>query len=90
MKVIEGGVTAAKGFQAAAVAAGIKKVDRTDMALVYSEIPAVAAGVFTTNVVKAAPVKWDMTLIKEREFVQAVVLNSGIANACTEIGRAHV
>lgn len=85
MKVIEGGVTAAKGFQAAAVAAGIKKVDRTDMALVYSEIPAVAAGVFTTNVVKAAPVKWDMTLIKEREFVQAVVLNSGIANACTGI-----
>ena len=57
MKVIDGGVTAAKGFQAAAAAAGIKYKDRTDMALIYSEKPCKAAGTFTTNLVKAAPVK---------------------------------
>ena len=52
MKIIEGGVTAAKGFQAAAAAAEIKYKGRTDMAMVYSEVPCVAAGTFTTNVVK--------------------------------------
>ena len=57
MKVIDGGVTAAKGFQVAAAAAGIKYKDRTDMALIYSEKPCKAAGTFTTNLVKAAPVK---------------------------------
>lgn len=82
MKIISGGVTAAKGFQAAGVYAGIKK-KRKDMALVYSAAPAVGAGTFTTNVVKAAPVKWDIKITKESEFIQAVVLNSGIANACT-------
>lgn len=83
MKMIEGGVTAAKGFYAAGAEAGIKYSDRKDMALVYSECPAVCAGTFTKNVVKAAPVKWDMKLVKEQETVRAVVLNSGIANACT-------
>lgn len=82
MEIINGGVTAAKGFMAAGVYAGIKK-KRKDMALVYSTVPAVAAGTFTTNVVKAAPVKWDMKLIKENTKIQAVVLNSGVANACT-------
>lgn len=82
MKVIEGGVTAAQGFYAAGVYAGIKK-KRKDMALIYSTVPAVGAGTFTTNVVKAAPVKWDIRLTKESEFIQAVVLNSGVANACT-------
>ena len=57
MKQVKGGVTAAKGFEAASTAAGIKYKDRTDMALVYSQVPCVAAGTFTTNVVKAAPVK---------------------------------
>ena len=57
MKIITGGVTAAKGFQAASIAAGIKYQGRTDMAMVYSEKPCVAAGTFTTNIVKAAPVK---------------------------------
>ena len=57
MKVIEGGVTAAQGFLAAGLSAGIKKGNTKDMALVYSEKPCVAAGTFTTNVVKAAPVK---------------------------------
>ena len=63
MKIIDGGVTAAEGFQAAGLAAGIKKGNTKDMALVYSEKPCVAAGTFTTNVVKAAPVKWDQHIV---------------------------
>ena len=83
MEVIKGGVTAAKGFEAASTAAGIKYKDRTDMALVYSQVPCVAAGTFTTNVVKAAPVKWDQQVVKSGAKAQAVIVNSGIANACT-------
>ena len=83
MKVIEGGVTAAKGFQAAAAAAEIKYQGRTDMALIYSEKPCKTAGTFTTNVVKAAPVKWDRAVVESRVKSQAVIVNSGIANACT-------
>ena len=83
MKIIEGGVTAAKGFEAAAVAAGIKYQNRTDMALVYSTVPCKAAGTFTSNVVKAAPVVWDKQVVEESPYAQAVVVNSGIANACT-------
>lgn len=83
MNRIEGGVTAAKGFQAASAAAGIKYEGRTDMALVYTEKEAVCAGTFTTNVVKAAPVWWDKALVAKGQKVHAVVLNSGIANACT-------
>ena len=59
MEKIDGGVTAAKGFLAAHTAAGIKYQGRDDMAMIYSKVPAVAAGTFTRNVVKAAPVKWD-------------------------------
>ena len=83
MEIITGGVTAATGFEAASTAAGIKYQDRTDMALVYSQAPCVAAGTFTTNVVKAAPVKWDRQVIESGIPVQAVIVNSGIANACT-------
>lgn len=83
IKTISGGVTAAKGFEAAAAATEIKYKGRTDMALIYSETPCQAAGTFTTNVVKAAPVKWDQKIVAESPFVQAVVVNSGIANACT-------
>ncbi|MBO4980473.1 MAG: bifunctional glutamate N-acetyltransferase/amino-acid acetyltransferase ArgJ [Lachnospiraceae bacterium] len=83
MRQIEGGVTAAKGFEAAGVEACIKYQNRKDMALVYSQAPCKAAGTFTTNVVKAAPVLWDKKLVEESSFVQAVVVNSGIANACT-------
>lgn len=82
MNKIDGGVTAAKGFQAAGTAAGIKK-SKKDMALVYSEVPCVAAGTFTTNVVKAAPVKWDQKIVAQQETAQAIVCNSGVANACT-------
>ncbi|MCI7182025.1 MAG: bifunctional glutamate N-acetyltransferase/amino-acid acetyltransferase ArgJ [Schaedlerella sp.] len=83
MKIIEGGVTAAKGFSAASAAAGIKYQNRTDMAMIYSETPCNVAGTFTTNVVKAAPVKWDRKIVTEGLKTQAVVVNSGIANACT-------
>lgn len=85
MKIIEGGVTAAMGFQTASTAAGIKYKDRKDMALIYSEQPCKAAGTFTTNIVKAAPVKWDQQVVKESAFAQAVVINAGIANACTGV-----
>lgn len=82
MKIIEGGVTAAKGFRAVGVHAGIKK-DRKDMAMIASDVPCLAAGTFTTNVVKAAPVKWDQDLVYHYPTAQAVVVNSGVANACT-------
>ncbi len=83
MKQIPGGVTAAKGFEAAGEEAGIKYKNRMDMALVYSEVPCKAAGTFTTNVVKAAPVKWDYKVVHESEYAQAVIINAGVANACT-------
>ncbi|MCR5153813.1 MAG: bifunctional glutamate N-acetyltransferase/amino-acid acetyltransferase ArgJ [Lachnospiraceae bacterium] len=83
MEIIEGGVTSATGFMAASTAAGIKYKDRTDMAMVYSEAPCLAAGTFTTNVVKAAPVLWDKKNVEEYPVAQAIVINAGIANACT-------
>ena len=83
LKVIEGGVTAAKGFEAAGEACGIRKREKKDVAMVFSTVPARTAGTFTTNVVKAAPVKWDQKLVREKEYARAIVLNSGIANACT-------
>ena len=83
MKKIEGGVTTAKGFEAAGIAAEIKYKNRSDMAIVYSQTPCNVAGTFTTNVVKAAPVKWDQQVVKDSAYAQAVIVNSGIANACT-------
>ena len=82
MKVIDGGVTAPIGYQAAGIQAGIKK-DKKDMALVYSEAPCEAAGVFTRNLVQAAPVKWDRMVVQSGAKCHAVVVNSGVANACT-------
>ena len=83
LKKISGGVTAAKGFKAASTAAGIKYKDRKDMAMIYSEAPCRSAGTFTTNVVKAAPVKWDKNQVTGGAAAHAVVINAGIANACT-------
>ena len=89
-KQIEGGVTAAKGFSAASTAAGIKYKDRTDMAMVYSSVPCTVAGTFTTNMVKAAPVLWDKMIADEKRTAQVVVINAGIANACTgELGYSY-
>ena len=74
MERIKGGVTAAKGFQAAGVEANVKYKNRKDMAMIVSGVPCRAAGVFTSNVVKAAPVVWDRELIDNSPYIQAVVL----------------
>ena len=74
MKQIKGGITVVPGFEAAAAAAQIKYEGRTDMALIYSSVPCVAAGTFTTNVVKAAPVKWDQKIVKQGGAVQAIIV----------------
>ena len=83
LKIISGGVTAAKGFEAAGAQAGIKYKERMDMAVIYSRKPCVLAGTFTSNLVKAAPVLWDKKIVEESAFGQAVIINAGIANACT-------
>ena len=83
MKQIEGGVTAAMGFEAAGVEAGVKYQNRKDMAIVYSTVPCKTAGTFTTNVVKAAPVLWDKEIVENSPYAQAVIVNTGIANAGT-------
>lgn len=87
MKQIDGGVTAAQGFKAAGLEVGIKagSSGKKDMAMLYSTAPCKVAGTFTTNVVKAAPVKYDMDIVENSPYVQAVVVNSGVANACTGI-----
>lgn len=84
MAKFAGAVTAAQGFQAAGVHAGIKTSNHTkkDVAMIYSTVPCVVAGVFTTNVVKAAPVRYDMEIVK-KGVARAIVVNSGNANACT-------
>lgn len=80
MKMINGGVTTPKGFMAAGVAAGIRKKERPDMAIVYSQVPAQAAAVYTLNKFKAAPLKVTEQNITDGQ-AQAFVINSGIANA---------
>lgn len=84
MNKIPSGVTAAKGFHAAGLRAGIKagKTNK-DMAIIYSEVPAVCAGTFTKNIVKAAPVLWDQNITAQEGKARAIIVNSGIANACT-------
>ena len=83
MKIITGGITAPKGFQAASAEARIKYEGRKDMAMIMSTAPCRAAGVYTSNKVKAAPVLWDKEITDNSPNVKAVVINSGIANACT-------
>ncbi len=82
MKVIEGSITAPLGFKAAGIHCGIKK-KRKDLAIIYSEVPADAAAVFTSNKVKAAPILVSKDIISKGSKIQAVVINSGSANACT-------
>lgn len=83
MEIIKGGVTAAKGFKAAGLNAGIKNNIKKDMAMVYSEKPCTTAGTFTTNRVFAAPVKWDKNIVYNYDGARAIIVNSGVANACT-------
>ncbi|MEK6583452.1 MAG: bifunctional glutamate N-acetyltransferase/amino-acid acetyltransferase ArgJ [Nitrospirota bacterium] len=82
MKEIPGGITAPRGFLAAGIYAGIKRTNKLDLAIIYSEIDAVVAGTFTTNKVKAPPVILTERQIK-KGITRAVVINSGNANACT-------
>ena len=84
MKIINGGICAPKGFFASATEANIKYKNRTDMAMIFSKVPAISAGVYTTNLVKAAPVLWDRKITDSETYVNAIVINSGIANACTK------
>ena len=71
-----------RGFLFSGISAGIKKYGKRDLGLIYSEVPAQVAGLFTTNAVKAAPVQLDRERLR-RGFCQAIVVNSGNANACT-------
>jgi glutamate N-acetyltransferase/amino-acid N-acetyltransferase len=79
MKMVKGGVTAPKGFLASGVKAGIKKSGKLDLALLYSEVPAVAAASFTKNRFQASPVKVSKAHLKNKMH-QAVIVNSGNAN----------
>lgn len=85
-KKIEGGVTAPKGFRAGAISCGIKnpKIERLDLALIVSDSPTVTDGLFTTNQVKAAPVKLSAQHLKNSD-IRAIIANSGNANACTGV-----
>lgn len=82
MNIIEGGITAPMGFKATGKHIGIKKVKK-DIALLKSDVPAVAAGVFTRNIVRAAPVVWNEKIISSGKKVRGLVVISGNANACT-------
>lgn len=85
MNITDGGITASKGFEAAGIEVGIKEnhPGKKDMAMIFSKTPCKVAGTFTTNRVKAAPVKWDREVVNSGNDAHAVVINSGIANACT-------
>ncbi|MDX1701145.1 MAG: bifunctional ornithine acetyltransferase/N-acetylglutamate synthase, partial [Melioribacteraceae bacterium] len=78
----EGSITSAQGFKASGINCGLKKLKK-DLALIYSESPAVAAGTFTTNKAAAAPVVISKNIINNSEPVKAILINSANANACT-------
>ncbi len=82
MKLLDGGLSAVQGYKTAGIHAGIKKLKK-DLALIVSDTPAAAAGVFTVNKVQAAPVTYDKAVIAAGKPVRAIVVNSGNANACT-------
>ncbi|MCL2689878.1 MAG: bifunctional glutamate N-acetyltransferase/amino-acid acetyltransferase ArgJ [Chitinispirillia bacterium] len=82
IEVIKGGVTAAGGFHAAGIRAGIKASKNADLALIYSENPCSAAGTFTTNAIRASSVDWCSSILPSAG-IHAIICNSGNANACT-------
>jgi glutamate N-acetyltransferase / amino-acid N-acetyltransferase len=87
-QIIEGGVTAPKGFRAAGVTAGLKPSGAPDLALILSDCDAIAAGVFTTSQVRAACVDYCQDLLEEKPAARAILCNAGQANACTgELGK---
>ncbi len=83
IRLVKGGVCSAKGFKAAGVAAAVKYKDRRDVALLVADEPCVAAAVFTTNKVAAAPVLYDRAVLAAGGKIRAILANSGCANACT-------
>ena len=86
MRVIEGGVCAAKGFTAGGIHCGIRKNHtKKDLALIFSEVPASAAAVYTTNLVKGAPLIVTKNHLQDG-IAQAVICNSGNANTCNANG----
>ena len=86
---INGGITSPNGYHATGSHIGIKECKK-DLAIVYSEVPAKAVGVFTTNILKSPTVLWNQNLIQNHNLIQAIVVNSGNANVCTgEIGIKH-
>ncbi|MEM6449328.1 MAG: bifunctional ornithine acetyltransferase/N-acetylglutamate synthase [Cyanobacteria bacterium P01_D01_bin.105] len=82
-QVVEGGVTAPKGFRAAGIAAGLKPSGAPDLALIVSDSDAISAGVFTTSQVRAACVDYCQTILEEKPVARAILCNAGQANACT-------
>ena len=82
INIIDGGVTAVKGFMAASVYAGLKENRSVDMAMIASRVPCIAAGCFTKNTMKGAPILWNQERMKERSAIHVIVANAGIANAC--------
>lgn len=82
-KVERTNITSPKGFTACGIHCGIKKTDKKDLALLVSEVPASVAGVFTTNAIQAAPLKVTKDVVYNTKKMQAIIANSGNANACT-------
>ena len=82
MEVFDGGITSPKGFKAAGVHCGIKK-EKLDLAVIYSEVPAKCAIAYTQNKVRAAPI--EVMMKKDPKTLQALVINSGNANAITGV-----
>ncbi len=80
---ITGGVTAPKGYRAAGIAAGLKPSGAPDLALIWSDVEAIAAGVFTTSVVRAACVDYCRQRLEEKASARAILCNAGQANAAT-------
>lgn len=83
VKVVQGNIAKPKGFKATGFYSGIKKVEKLDLGVILSEVPAVAAGVYTTNLFQAAPLKVTKQSLDKNGVLQAIVANSGNANACT-------
>ncbi|NEQ96367.1 MAG: bifunctional ornithine acetyltransferase/N-acetylglutamate synthase [Cyanothece sp. SIO2G6] len=82
-QVVAGGVTAPKGYRAAGIAAGLKSSGAADLALIVSDVDAIASGVFTTSHVKAACVDYCLERLDEKSSARAILCNAGQANACT-------
>src|SRR5579872_5369381 len=88
-QIIDGGITSAAGFYAAGAHIGLRR-KRKDLAVIYSVEPCDWAGTFTTNSIKAAPVLWNQQILAQHHKVQALVVNSAVANSCTgPVGYEH-